>query len=165
MITIEGWVAKYNAKWHFGARFAPGCFHECAGNKIPVTKKPSLLFTSEPDSIIGYAELEERPEGLYCICYLNRLVKDTIVEQMAKNGEIKSFSFFANRVRCENQKNRRTKRKLYTRAYIRTISPDISQIECSTIERITYKKDDNTYVQFIPEKEEQRSYNEPADED
>ena len=165
MIDIEGWVAKYNTKGHFGARFAPGCFHECANNKVPVTKKPSLLFISEPDSIIGYAELEERPEGLYCICHLNKLVKDTTIEQMAKNGEIKSFSFFAQRVKCENQKNRRTKRKVYTSAYIRAISPDISQIECSTIERITYKKDDDTYVQFIPKKEEQRFNNGPADED
>lgn len=92
---FSGWATKHNIKCSDGLTIRGGAFAHNDGQRVP------LLWShdhSSPQNVLGYAELENRPEGVYAHGYFN----DTEMGQRAKNlvlhGDIESLSIYANKL-------------------------------------------------------------------
>lgn len=92
---FSGWATKHNIRCSDGLTIRGGAFAHNDGQRVP------LLWShdhSSPANVLGYAELENRPEGVYAHGYFN----DTEMGQKAKNlvqhGDIESLSIYANKL-------------------------------------------------------------------
>lgn len=67
---IEGLLVKFDEPWYNGTIITPEAFKSSDGAHVPVSAHDGMI-GSAPEDIIGHAELEWRPDGIYYVAHLN----------------------------------------------------------------------------------------------
>lgn len=93
---FAGWAAKYDVLCTDNTTIKPGCFADQNGKKVPLMWNHQHGSVSE---VLGHAILEPRPEGLYCYAYCNKSEEGQKAKECVNNGDIDSFSIWANNLR------------------------------------------------------------------
>ena len=93
---FAGWATVNNRRCADGRTIKPGSFSHQNGIRVP------LVYNHGHDSIsdvLGHADLEERPEGVYAYCKFNNSPSGLDAKEAVCNGDISSLSIFANRLK------------------------------------------------------------------
>ena len=93
---FAGWATVNNRRCADGRTIKPGSFSHQNGIRVP------LVYNHGHDSIsdvLGHADLEERPEGVYAYCKFNNSPSGLDAKEAVRNGDISSLSIFANRLK------------------------------------------------------------------
>lgn len=93
---FAGWATVNNRRCADGRTIKPGSFSHQNGIRVP------LVYNHDHDSIsavLGHADLEERPEGVYAYCKFNNSPSGLDAKEAVVNGDISSLSIFANRLK------------------------------------------------------------------
>lgn len=90
-----GWATRANVKCSDGRTIMKDAFKDCDGMTVP------LIWNHQHDSpfaVLGHAELENRPEGVFMRGYLNDSPQADSIRSQLKNGDIKELSIYANKL-------------------------------------------------------------------
>ena len=91
-----GWATKNDILCADGRTIRKNAF---VGNNH---KKVPLVWNHDhdnPESVLGHAYLENRPEGVYAYCSLNNTEKAKTVKEIVDHGDIDAFSIYANKLK------------------------------------------------------------------
>ena len=88
-----GWATKANLLCSDGRVIMPDAFAHNDGQRVPLVWNHQH---SDPDHILGYADLENRPEGVYAHCKFNETDTGNVAKQLVRHGDIVSLSIYAN---------------------------------------------------------------------
>ena len=88
-----GWATKANLLCSDGRVIMPDAFAHNDGQRVPLVWNHRH---SDPDHILGYADLENRPEGVYAHCKFNETDTGNVAKQLVQHGDIVSLSIYAN---------------------------------------------------------------------
>lgn len=88
-----GWATKANLLCSDGRVIMPDAFAHNDGQRVPLVWNHQH---SDPDHILGYADLENRPEGVYAHCKFNETDTGNIAKRLVQHGDIVSLSIYAN---------------------------------------------------------------------
>ena len=91
-----GWASKYNVLCADGTTIKPGCFAEQNGETVP------LVWNHMHDSasnVIGHADLEYRPEGVYAHCSFNDTDGGKTAKELVQHNDVCALSIWANHLR------------------------------------------------------------------
>lgn len=88
-----GWATKANLLCSDGRVIMPDAFAHNDGQRVPLVWNHQH---SDPDHILGYADLESRPEGVYAHCKFNETDTGNVAKQLVQHGDIVSLSIYAN---------------------------------------------------------------------
>lgn len=88
-----GWATKANLLCSDGRVIMPDAFAHNDGQRVPLVWNHQH---SDPDHILGYADLENRPEGVYAHCKFNETDTSNVAKQLVQHGDIVSLSIYAN---------------------------------------------------------------------
>lgn len=92
----EGWATRYGVLCEDGVTLMQGAFSDSDGCRVPLLYQHNH---TSPDAVIGYADLEARPEGIYTYLTFDktsRAGKEAL--RGIAHGLITSLSIFANRL-------------------------------------------------------------------
>ena len=93
---FAGWATVNNRRCADGRTIKAGSFSHQNGIRVP------LVYNHDHDnisSVLGHADLEERPEGVYAYCKFNNSPSGLDAKEAVVNGDISSLSIFANRLK------------------------------------------------------------------
>lgn len=104
--TITGCLVKYEEPWYDGKTvIAKGAFDGNGGKKVPISENGYFYI---PNSVIGYAELEEREDGIWFTAELNDTKEAEsnfwMIQDPPKNKKW-FFGFYANHIRKEEKED------------------------------------------------------------
>lgn len=88
-----GWATKANLLCSDGRTIMPDAFAHNDGQRVPLVWNHNH---SDPDHILGYADLENRPEGVYAHCKFNETETGNTAKKLVQHGDIVSLSIYAN---------------------------------------------------------------------
>lgn len=88
-----GWATKANLLCSDGRVIMPDAFAHNDGQRVPLVWNHQH---TDPDHILGYADLENRPEGVYAHCKFNETDTGNVAKQLVQHGDIVSLSIYAN---------------------------------------------------------------------
>ena len=88
-----GWATKANLLCSDGRVIMPDALAHNDGQRVPLVWNHQH---SDPDHILGYADLENRPEGVYAHCKFNETDTGNVAKQLVQHGDIVSLSIYAN---------------------------------------------------------------------
>lgn len=88
-----GWATKANLLCSDGRVIMPDAFAHNDGQRVPLVWNHQH---SDPDHILGYADLENRLEGVYAHCKFNETDTGNVAKQLVQHGDIVSLSIYAN---------------------------------------------------------------------
>lgn len=95
-----GYATKHNIRCSDGRTIMPNAFKDCDGQIVPLVWQHVHDST---DNVLGHAELENRPDGVYAYCSLNETQAGKNARELVKHGDICALSIYANRLRQEGQ--------------------------------------------------------------
>lgn len=93
---FSGWATKNDIKCADGRTIRKDAF---IGNNH---KKVPLIWNHDhdnPESVLGHAFLENRPEGVYAYCSLNNTEKAKTVRELIDHCDLDAFSIYANKLK------------------------------------------------------------------
>ena len=90
-----GWATRNDVLCTDGTTIKQGAFKHCDGAKVPLIWGHDH---SRPDKVLGYAILEDRPEGTYSYGYFNNSDESKNAKEAVMHGDIDSLSIYANKV-------------------------------------------------------------------
>lgn len=93
---FAGWATVNNIRCSDGRTIQPGSFSHQNGTRVP------LVWNHGHDSVsnvLGHADLEERPEGVYAYCKFNNSPSGLDAKESVINGDVNSLSIFANKLK------------------------------------------------------------------
>ena len=93
---FSGWATKTGLKCSDGLTIEKNAFKDCDGKKVPLIWNHGH---SSPLNVLGHAELEARPEGVYAYCTFNNTEQGRSAKEMVEHGDVESLSVFANRLK------------------------------------------------------------------
>ena len=93
---FSGWATKNDIKCADGRTIRRNAFLGNNHKKVPLVWNHDH---DNPESVLGHAYLENRPEGVYAYCSLNDTDKAKTVKEIIKHGDIESFSIYANKLK------------------------------------------------------------------
>ena len=89
---FSGYATKYNVKCGDGRTILPKCFAHQNGTRIPVVYQHNHKDLSQ---VIGHADLEERPDGVYAYVSLNNTANGQNAKEQLLHGDYDSMSIWA----------------------------------------------------------------------
>ena len=89
---FSGYATKYNIQCADGRTILPKCFAHQNGTRIPVVYQHNHKDVSQ---VIGHADLEERPDGVYAYVSLNNTANGLNAREQLMHGDYDSFSIWA----------------------------------------------------------------------
>ena len=89
---FSGYATKYNIECKDGRTILPKCFAHQNGTRIPVVYQHNHKDVSQ---VIGHADLEERPDGVYAYVSLNNTENGRNAREQLMHGDYDSFSIWA----------------------------------------------------------------------
>lgn len=95
-----GYATKHNIRCSDGRTIMPNAFKDCDGQIVPLVWQHVHDST---DNVLGHAELENRPDGVYAYCSLNETQAGQNARELVKHGDICALSIYANKLRQEGQ--------------------------------------------------------------
>lgn len=93
---FAGWATVNNRRCADGRTIKPGSFSHQNGIRVPLVYNHGHESISD---VLGHADLEERPEGVYAYCKFNNSPSGLDAKEAVVNGDISSLSIFANRLK------------------------------------------------------------------
>ena len=93
---FAGWATKNNIRCSDGRTIKHGAFSADNGKRVP------LVWNHQHDnvkSVLGHADLEERPEGVYAYCSFNNTEQGQDAKDCVQHGDIVALSIFANQLK------------------------------------------------------------------
>ena len=90
-----GWATRANLKCSDGVTIMQDAFKDNDGKTVPLVWNHQH---DEPANVLGHAELENRPEGVYAYCTFNDTESGQIAKVLVKHSDIKALSIYANRL-------------------------------------------------------------------
>lgn len=93
---FAGWATKNNIRCSDGRTIKHGAFSADNGKRVP------LVWNHQHDNVrnvLGHADLEERPEGIYAYCSFNATEHGQDAKESVKHGDIVALSIFANQLK------------------------------------------------------------------
>lgn len=91
-----GWVTRYGTLCTDGRVILENAFAHNDGETVPLVWDHHH---DSPDNIVGHVELESRKGGMYGYGYLNHSATGETSRELVKNGDVKSLSIFANKLK------------------------------------------------------------------
>ena len=89
---FSGYATRYNIKCADGRTLLPGCFSHQNGSRVPVVYQHNHKDVAQ---VIGHADLEERPDGMYANVSLNNTVNGRNAKEQIAHGDYDSLSIWA----------------------------------------------------------------------
>ena len=93
---FAGWATKNNIRCSDGRTIMHGAFSADNGKRVP------LVWNHQHDNVrnvLGHADLEERPEGVYAYCSFNNTEHGQDAKDCVKHGDIVALSSYANQLK------------------------------------------------------------------
>lgn len=90
-----GWATRYGVQCSDGLTLMHGAFKENDGQRVPLVWSHDH---KSPGNVLGHADLENRPEGVYARGYFNDTEMGRTASRLVAHGDIKSLSIYANRL-------------------------------------------------------------------
>ena len=90
---FSGYATRYNIRCADGRTILPGCFSHQNGTRVPVVFQHNHKDISQ---VVGHADLEERPDGMYARVSLNNTANGQNAREQIANGDYDSLSIWAN---------------------------------------------------------------------
>lgn len=90
---FSGWATKNDLKCSDGRTIRKDAFKDCDGMTVPLVWNHDH---TEAFNVLGHAELENRPEGVYTYGYLNDTEMGRHAKELVRHGDITSLSIYAN---------------------------------------------------------------------
>ena len=88
-----GYATRYNVRCADGRTILPGCFSHQNGTRVPVVFQHNHKDIAQ---VVGHADLEERPDGMYAKVTLNNTANGQNAREQVANGDYDSLSIWAN---------------------------------------------------------------------
>ena len=99
---FSGWATKNNIKCSDGRTILKDAFAHNDGKRVPLVWNHNH---SEPTNILGYALLENRPEGVYAYGKFNDSNWGQHAKTLVQHGDIVSLSIYANKLKQNSHKD------------------------------------------------------------
>ncbi|MBR3320438.1 MAG: HK97 family phage prohead protease [Exiguobacterium sp.] len=95
-----GYATKHNIRCSDGRTIMPDAFKDCDGTVVPLVWQHNH---DSVDNVLGHAELENRPDGVYAYCSLNDTKAGENAKALVKHGDICALSIYANHLKQQGQ--------------------------------------------------------------
>ena len=95
MYDFSGWATKNDLKCSDGRTIRKDAFKDCDGMTVPLVWNHDH---TEAFNVLGHAELENRPEGVFTYGYLNDTEMGRHAKELIRHGDITSLSIYANKL-------------------------------------------------------------------
>lgn len=96
---FAGWATRNDVRCSDGRTIKQDAFVANDKTKVPLVWNHKH---ESSDNVLGYAFLENRPEGVYCYGSFNATTKGKEAKQMVEHGDITSLSIYANHLNERN---------------------------------------------------------------
>lgn len=97
-----GWATKNDIKCADGRTIRKNAFAHNDGKTVPLVWNHNH---NDPENVLGYAVLENRPEGVYAYGKFNESEKGQQAKILVQHGDIKSLSICANQLKQTRNKD------------------------------------------------------------
>lgn len=94
-----GWATRWNKRCSDGRTILPNAFSENNGKSVPLVWNHDH---NSPSNVLGHADLETRPEGMYAYCYLNDTDAGLTTKNIVQHGDVAALSIYANKLHEKN---------------------------------------------------------------
>ena len=91
-----GYATKNDLLCSDGRIIRTNAFIECDGKTVPLVWNH---MHDAPENVLGHADLENRPDGVYAYCVFNDTDKAAAAKEAVRNGDICSLSIYANHLK------------------------------------------------------------------
>lgn len=91
-----GYATKNDIVCSDGRIIRRDAFKDCDGERVPLVYMHNH---ADPMNVLGYADLENREDGVYCRCSFNDSPQGKHARELVKHGDIRSLSIQANRLK------------------------------------------------------------------
>ena len=98
---FSGYATKSGLRCSDGRTIMPGAFSEQSGDRVPLVWQHGH---GDPMNVLGHAQLEERPDGIYAYGYFNTTESANQAKSLVEHGDIVAMSIHANKL-VEKSKN------------------------------------------------------------
>lgn len=93
---FTGWATRNNLRCSDGRIICQDAFKDNDGSRVPLVWNHTHSSVSD---VLGHADLENRPEGVYARCSFNDTKAGQDAREAVKHGDVTALSIFANRLR------------------------------------------------------------------
>ena len=93
---FAGYVTRNNVRCSDGRVIRPGAFAECDGKKVPMCWMHDHM---TPENVIGHCILQNREDGVYGYCKLNKTPAGQAAAEAIRNKDVDSLSIYANKLK------------------------------------------------------------------
>lgn len=93
---FAGYATKNNILCTDGRTIRKNAFASQHGTTVPLVWNHGH---DDPGNVIGHALLENRDDGVYCYCYLNKTEKAKDTKEIINHGDVHSLSIYANHLK------------------------------------------------------------------
>ena len=90
-----GWATKNDIKCSDGRVIRRDAFKHCDGQKVPLVWNHQH---NDPEDVLGWAQLENRPEGVYTYGSFNQTDGGQQAKALVEHGDITGLSIYANQL-------------------------------------------------------------------
>ena len=90
---FSGYATRNDLKCTDGRTIKAGAFKDCSGKKVPLVWQHQH---NEVGNVLGYAILEDRPDGVYAYGVFNNTEQAKQAKEYVQHGDIESLSIYAN---------------------------------------------------------------------
>ena len=98
---FSGYATKSGLRCSDGRTIMPGAFSEQSGDRVPLVWQHGH---GDPMNVLGHAQLEERPDGIYAYGFFNNTESANQAKSLVEHGDIVAMSIHANKL-VEKSKN------------------------------------------------------------
>ena len=95
-----GYATKNDLLCSDGRIIRTNAFLESDGKTVPLVWNH---MHDAPENVLGHADLENRPDGVYAYCVFNDTEKAAAAKEAVRNGDICSLSIYANHLKQNGQ--------------------------------------------------------------
>lgn len=97
---FSGWATRSNIRCSDGRTILPNAFRDNDGSSVPLVWNHNH---DDVDNVLGHADLENRPDGVYAYCTFNDTLSAQTAKACVEHGDIASLSIYANKLRESNK--------------------------------------------------------------
>ena len=93
---FAGWATRNDIRCSDGRTIRHGAFSDDDGKRVPLVWMHNHKDVTQ---VLGHADLEERPEGVYAYCSFNSTESGQNAKECVRHGDVVALSIFANELR------------------------------------------------------------------
>ncbi len=93
---FAGWATKNDIKCSDGRTIRHGAFSADDGKRVPLVWMHNH---KDVQQVLGHADLEDRPEGVYAYCSFNATEHGQNAKEYVKHGDVVALSIYANELK------------------------------------------------------------------